>query len=324
MKKIIFNTLSILAASLVMVSCEKTEVKPGGGKTLFKLVEGGGDPIVLALNTDPAVEEIGIATLLRDVANNADYNAAATVTIANSQAVLDAYNDENGTEYELLPTGSYTITAASGVTVNGNDWTVNMAGKELTRKIRISLNKALLDLSKSYAFGLQITNSSVGSPSAGTGTAIINVLIKNEYDGVYEVTGTMVDVTSADFTAKSPMEYHLVTTGAASVAGWDPDVYEDFITPILNAGANSGWGAFSPVFTFNPATHEIVSVTNYYGQPAPSNSRSAEIDNTGENIYDPVTKTIKVKFKMFQPTVVPLPDPRVTFDWTMEYIGPRP
>lgn len=324
MKKILYNSCMILSAAVLLMACEKSEVKDAGGKTLFKLTEGGGDPLVLALNTDPTVEDVRIATVFRDAANNSDYNAAATVTITNSQALLDAYNDENGTEYELLPTNAYSITNASGVTVSGNSWTINMAAKELDRAISITLNKALLDLSKQYAFGLQITSSTVGEPSLGTGSGIVNVLIKNDYDGVYEVTGTMVDVTSADFTAKSPMEYHLVTTGAASVAGWDPDVYEDFITPILNAGANSGWGAFSPVFTFNPATHEIVSVTNYFGQPAPSNGRYAELDNTGDNVYDPVTKTIKVKFKMFQPSVVPLPNARVTFDWTMEYVGPRP
>lgn len=322
MKKIIYNSCLALSAAMLLLSCEKTEVKDGGGKTLFKLTEGGGDPVVLALNTDPIVEEVRIAGVFRDAASNADYNAAATVTLSNSQALLDAYNDEHDTEFELLPAGSYTVTAASGVTVSGNTWTLNMAAKELDRSISISLNKALLDLSKQYAFGLEITNSTLGEPSLGTGTGIVNILIKNDYDGVYNLTGTMADAGAA-LDGMWDVDYHLITTGANSVVGWDPNVYEDYYIPIYNGTTPSGYGAYCPIFTFDPVTKKVTTVTNIWGQPA-SNGRYAAIDPSGVNEWDPVTRDIKVKFFMYQPSVVPLPNPRVVFDWTLEYKGARP
>jgi len=323
MKKIIYNSCLALSAAVLLLSCEKTEVKDGGGKTLFKLTEGGADPVVIALNTDPEVEEIRIAGVLRDAVTNADYNAPATITLVNSQAVLDAYNDEEGTAYELLPANAYTILSQSGVNVNGNNWTLNFGAKELDRDIFISLDKTKLDLSKQYAFGLQITNTTVGEPSLSTGTGIVNVLIKNKYDGVYEVTGDMADAAPAPLTGLFPMNIHLETTGANTVIVFDPDVFGDYITPALNAGALSGYGSFAPIFTFND-DDEITSVVNAYGQPAPANGRYAEIDNTGVNAWDPATGDIKVKFFMYQPSVVPLPGHRVAFEWNMEYVGPRP
>jgi hypothetical protein len=320
MKKILFKSLSVLSAAILLVACEKAELKDGGGKTLFKFVAGGPDPLVLALNTNPATETIKIADVLRDASNNADLKQEATVTISNSQAFLDAYNADNGTEYVLPPSSAYSVSASSGVTVSGNTWTLTMAAGEFSRAISVVLDKSQLDLSKSYAFGLEITQSTVGEPSAGTGHGIVNVLIKNDYDGAYEVTGSMTDHAAA-LGGLFPMNYHLITTGANSVAGYDPDYWVDYFIPILSGADVSGYGSFSPIFNFN-ANGEITSVVNIYGQPA-GNGRYAQIDPSGINKWDPGTRAIDVKFFMFMPSSVPLPNPRVSFDWHMEYLGSR-
>ena len=304
-----------------LTSCEKEEIKDGGGKTLVKIKDGGGDPVVLPLDVNPPTETILIADLRKDPMSEADANTATTVTITNTQAYLNAYNTAHSTSYELLPTAAYTITAGSGVAVSGNTWTVNLAAGELARPIYITLNKAQMDLSKSYAFGLQITQTSTGSVSLGSGTSIINVLVKNKFDGVYEVTGTMVDAANAALTGLFPFEYHLITTGERTVAGFDPEYWEDYFIPILNAGAVSGYGSFSPVFTFD-ANNNITAVTNRWGQPA-GNTRYAQLDPTGINKWDPATRNIDVKFFMFQPNTVPLPNPRVSFSWHMAYVGSR-
>lgn len=321
MKKTFLKYGMFLAASVLLFSCEKAEIKDGGGKTLIKLTEGGPDPVVMALDVNPTVETIKIASVLRDANTNADINKEATITITNTQAFLDAYNADNGTEYELLPPGSFTIPAASGVTVNGNTWTMTLASGEFNRGISVTIDKSLLDLSKSYAFGLEVTQTTVGEPSAGTGNGIVNVLIKNDYDGAYEVTGTMTDAAAA-LEGLFPMNYHLITTGASSVAGWDPDYWVDYFIPIISGGSVSGYGGYSPVFTFN-ASGEVTSVVNIYGQPA-SNGRYAALDPSGTNKWDPATRDIDVKFFMYQPASVPLPAPRVVFDWHMEYKGARP
>lgn len=315
-----YTSWLLLLFVIGMASCEKAEIKDGGGKTLVKIIGGGADPLVIPMDVNPPVEEILIADLRKDAVTEADASAATTVTITNTQAFLDAYNTAHGTAFELLPTSAYKITPESGVTVSGTTWTVNLAPGELARPIYIELDKSQMDLSKSYAFGLQITQTTVGSPSVSSGVIIVNPLVINKYDGEYEVTGTMNDVANAALTGDFPMIYHLVTTGERSVVGYSTK-YEDYYVDILNAGAGSVYGAFVPEFLFD-ANDNIIAVVNAYGQPA-SNGRYAQLDPSGINKWDPATGNIDVKFFMFQPSVVPLPNPRVSFSWHMAYSGPR-
>jgi len=318
-KQVLVLCLIVLGLS----ACEKPD-KPtpmgDAGQTLITLLGGGEDPVVLPLDVNPPIEKILIADLRKNAANNADLNTATTVTITNTQACLDAYNTANGTSYELLPTSAYTITSDSKVTVSGNTWTINLAPGEFARSISINLDKNQMDLSKQYAFGLKITNSTLGIASKANGFGIVNVLVKNKYDANYEVTGTMVDAANSALTPAFPMKYDLITTGERSVIGFSVK-YQDYYVDILNAGSGSVYGSFDPEFLFD-ANDNVIAVTNAYGQPA-SNGRYAQLDPSGINKWDPVTKDIDVNFFMFQPSVVPLPNPRVKFSWHMKYKGQR-
>lgn len=313
-------TWFLLLFTVAITSCEKAEIKDGGGKTLIKIKDGGETPVVIPLDVDPPIEEILVADVRKDAVTEADVNTATTITITNTQAYLDAYNTDNGTDYVLLPTSAYTITPESGVTVSGNTWTITLAPGELARRISITLDKSQMDLSLAYALGLQVTQSTVGTPSLANGFVIVNPLVKNKYDGNYEVTGTMVDAANAALTADYPMDYDLITTGERSVIGWSVK-WEYYYVDILNAGSESVYGSFVPEFLFD-ANDNVIAVVNGYGQPA-SNGRYAQLDPSGINKWDPATGNIDVKFFMFQPSVVPLPNPRVSFNWHMEYTGPR-
>jgi hypothetical protein len=321
----ILKTLFVpLLACGIFAGCKKGEdiTELGDtGTTFIKLLGGGGDPAVKAMDVDPAIETITVMDIRRDANSNAMVNQTATVTISNTQDFLDEYNDANGTNYELLPTNAYTITSASGVAVNGNNWVINLASGEHAREIKVTLDKSKMDLSKQYAFGFKITQTSLGSVSASSGTQIVNPLIKNKYDGAYEVTGSMADAGSATLAGLFPMNYHLITTGASTVAGFDPDYWVDYFIPIASGSDVSGYGSFAPIFTFDN-NDNVIAVTNVYGQPA-GNGRYAELDPSGINKRDPATGNIDVKLFMYQPSVVPLPNPRVKFDWHMEYKGPR-
>jgi hypothetical protein len=88
----------------------------------------------------------------------------------------------------------------------------------------------------------------------------------------------------------------------------------------MNGAAESAYGAFQPVFNFD-ANNNVTSVVNLYGQPA-GNTRSAAIDPTGVNKWDPTTKTLRVKWFMYQPSVIS--GIRTTFDFTFTYVGVRP
>ncbi len=315
--------LCLAAFSFCLMSCIKDDVEDlkDEGATVVKLLGGGGDAIVKPMDVDPPVETINLLDVRRDASSQAMLNLPATITITNTQVFLDSFNAHNGTHYELLPPSSYTITPASGVTVSGDTWTITLAPGEHARQIDVTLNKPTMDLSLQYGFGFQITQTTAGVVSMAAGTQIVNPLIKNVYDGVYEVTGSMVDAGSAALGGLFPMNYHLLTTGATSVAGWDPDYWVDYFIPIASGPDVSGYGSFSPIFNFD-VDGNVISVTNIYGQPA-GNGRYAALDPSGINKRDPATGDIDVKFFMYQPASVPLPNPRVKFDWHMEYVGPR-
>src|SRR3990170_7451689 len=130
----ILRTLFVpLLAGVILVACKKGEdITDLGdkGNTFIKLLGGGGDPVVKAMDIDPATETINVLDVRRDASSNAMLNQPATITITNTQVFLDSYNVHNGTNYEILPPASYTITPASGVTVSGDTWTITLAPGE--------------------------------------------------------------------------------------------------------------------------------------------------------------------------------------------------
>jgi hypothetical protein len=171
-----------------------------------------------------------------------------------------------------------------------------------------------------WALGFKITGvSSSKYTISNLNEGYVTFGIKNIYDGAYTVTGTLVDAANANFTGSYPDKIYLITQSGNSVAMYDPNYFGTYIHLMSNSGSQSGYGSFSPVFTFDNSGN-ITSVVNYYGQPA-GNSRSAEIDPSGVNKWDPATKTIKVKYWMNQPSVIS--GHRVSFNETLTYTGSR-
>ena len=288
-------------------------------------IEGAGGNYVSLSGADEEVNAIGFSarpgsatlplfTVQRDANSESNLNSTVEVQLKLDTALIGAYNRANGTEFIPMPASLYDLK-----TLN-----VTFAPGEFAKKVTITVDPSTFDLSKSYALGIAIATASNGYQiveSASNG--LFNILVKNDYDGVYDVTGTMVDYVSSALTGYFPMKYHLVTSGAVTVDGYDPDIWHDRFVPIYSGTSVSGYGSFGPVFTFDPSTNKIVSVTNFYGQPA-GNTRSAQLDPSGLNRFNPSDRSIDVKFFMLQPNAVPAaPHIRTAFDWHMEYDGPR-
>lgn len=317
MKIIKSNIVWIFLLGMFFTSCEKTELKDGGGKTLVKIKDGGGDPVVIAIDVNPPTEVLQIADLRKDAVSEADVNTATTVTITNTQAVLDSVNAANGTDFELLPTAAYTITQSSGVTVNGNTWTINLAAGELARQISINLIKSQLDFSKSYAFGLKVTGSSVGSPSLSSNVYIVNVIVKNKYDGKYELTFKNYHPTANPSYTGDVLEMEMHTTGSTSVKLYWPN--EGYYNPAILNGALSAFGGQEPNYTVNETTNAVTvqnsapGAVTFYTMAAGYNS-----------VYIPATKTFDVKWGYnYDPGGVF--NAGTTREWTQQikYLGPR-
>lgn len=226
-------------------------------------------------------------------------------------SLINAYNDTNSTHYDTLPPNIFTLSQTNLMV------TIPKGARE--GKIDISLIPQDL-IGSEFALGFRI--KSVSDPNVKISGNFNNlfaiVAVKNIYDGVYTMTGTLVDQTVPTITGLYPEVVHLVTTGAQSVAMFYP-VYHDYYHPISSGGSLSVYGMFSPEFNFNSSGNgTVTSVVNHYGQPA-TNGRSAAIDPTGTNKWDPVTKQMKVKYFLLQPgsTI------RTRFDETFTYVGPR-
>lgn len=234
------------------------------------------------------------------------------VTLQLDPAVVDAYNTAHGTAYDVPAASQFSIPAL----------TVTIPAGQKTGSLRLTAKPNNL-FGGEYALGVRV--ASVSDPSvkisSNYSTQVVGLTIRNKYDGEYTMTGTLVDVANAALVAKSPQRVHLITTGTNSVylhnAGTNQASFKDLF-PILNGTAESAYGAFTPEFTFD-ANNNVISVVNAYGQPS-SNGRSAQLDPSGVNKWDPATKTLKVKWFMTQP---PTPGIRTTFDFTFTYVGPR-
>jgi len=150
-----------------------------------------------------------------------------------------------------------------------------------------------------------------------------NVQVKNKWDGQYTVTGTLTDNTTAAITGSYPNTVDLITQSATSDAYFDTG--NGYFHDILSGGVANVYGSYAPVFTFDPATNNITSVTNFYGQFSGSHVRSAELDPVGTNGYISGTpgaagSVFHVSYFLSQgnPAVV-----RTTFVETFTYVGPR-
>jgi len=129
----------------------------------------------------------------------------------------------------------------------------------------------------------------------------------------------MVDFANAGLTGPYPWNVALVTSGPTQVKLMDLDYTKDFYHKIKSGSADSYYGSFGVVFNFD-GSDNVTSVANLYGQPA-SNGRSASLDGTGVNKFDPSTNTLDVKYFMDQPSVIA--PHRTSFDEHFEYVGPR-
>lgn len=226
--------------------------------------------------------------------------------------LLDAYNDSSGTSLEQPPASVYSFDNTSLLV------TIPKGSRQGSLKMKVVPEKIA---DGPYAFGFRIKSvSNSGYRISGNfGNTVAVVGVRNKYDGVYEVSGSLVDLVNGSLSSVPgnpyPFEVELVTTGATSVAMYATDIPE---YGHLIAGP-SYYGSFSPVFTFDESTNKIISVTNYWGQLSGPSKRSAEIDPTGANKYNPADKTIDAKYFMTQNGSV-----RTKFDDHFKYIGPRP
>lgn len=303
------SLLIITASSLLLASCLKSKDSLGvhgdKGSIVSEIwdINYYGDPKVIALNATPAQETVSDFLTLRTYAARSNQPPGGKVHI--KLALDDA----------AVTAAGLTVLPANAYTLGGLEFDVPANGEV---KIPFTLDKTKLDLSQSYGLGFKITDVSSGVASDIAKSLIVNILVKNKYDGHYSVNGTMVDAANAALTGNYPMDVNLITSGANSVYMYDNDIGGPAHS-ILSNGGLSYYGSFAPEFYFD-ASDNITQVLNTYGQPS-GNGRSAQLDPSGTNKWNSADKSIDVKYWMNQPSVIS--PHRTSFDEHFTYLGPR-
>lgn len=333
MKSKLLMLLFGVICSIGLVSCIKDDhIEVGdAGKTFLKFNDGPTKALFFSPFTD--IKDITVFNIRRDPNSELTLNKPQSVTVKLVPQLVTDYNTEHNETFELLPASFYTYALETGMTVNGNDFVVNYAAGEFAKNLKIQLDGAQwVDLSKKYALAFVVSDAGGNTLSAAKDTMITFFSIKNKWDGVYEVSGTMVDVVNAALThvnvglaseGEDPLKIELRTISPTQCALFDATVVGNYAAPIWTGSAFSQYGSFSVIVEFDPATDKVVAVTNYSGQPA-ANTRYGQLDVSGVNEYDPATKTVTIKYNMCQPSVV-LVDPyiRTTWDEVWKFIKDR-
>jgi len=238
-------------------------------------------------------------------------SAPVTATLSIDNAYLDQYNaDQTAANpdfvpYELMPDSTYQISSL--------DVTIPAGHREDSIPIQIFTNK--MASGHNYLLPISITKSSVNI--SNWSHLMLNIGAKNQFDGKYSVTGTMVDLTNAAFVGYYPKGVSLVTQGLSTDAYFDAAL-GGFGYVFDTGGGLSYFGNWDPVFKFD-TDGTVLSVTNYYDDPAPR-SRMAQLDTSPGTVnkYDLATKSLDVSYYMIQAGNIRL---KIHEVWT--YQGPR-
>jgi len=328
--KTFYKTIKIAAGVFLLaalaVSClPKQESMGDAGQTLLKFSPA--DFSLLALDAKTTAQAGVLFEVRRDVNSTAALNSATTVVLDYdvSGAILTKYNDVNETSFIPLPANLGTTTPA----VTAGKITLEFAAGEFTKSIMLNVpNASAFDFTKQYAFAFKLSSvTGTGSKSLATNDTIVaQVLVKNKYDGKYKVTAVtpMLDILNATLTGYYPFVYELETSGESSATCLltDPGYY-NYYHPILSGTSTSVYGSFGLEVVFDAATGAVTALKNPWGNP-PGNTRMPVLDPSGVNKYDAATKTIKLKYWMIQPQLVPDPPSiRVYFNEVWTYTGSR-
>jgi hypothetical protein len=299
----------IVPLAVLFSSCLKShnseDVIDDSGSVISKIQdvgENGGPLKFLSLDLIPSTETVDLITLQVFAPRDNKPNGNVHITLVQDPNAVTAAG------YTNLPSNAYSnLVLQYDVPAGGSV------------KVPITLIKTNLNLANTYGIGFKITTVSQGVISENDKAIVVGIGLKNRWDGVYMMSGTFVDYSNAAFTYYGNQQYELISTGPTSVKVFNDDL-GTYGYLFLNNGAPTYYGSFGLNLNFDANTNAITSVTNYYGQPS-ANGRSANLDPSGTNNWNPATKAIKIKFWLDQPSVIT--PHRSAFNETWTYLGPR-
>ena len=196
-------------------------------------------------------------------------DAQVKYTLKNS--LIADYNSANGTGFQALPAGSYTIETDQ----------LTLTNSERKKGIPIKILPSAI-AGGAYALGLTISSTSYGEISPVAHDVLVFVQVRNDYEGMYHSTGQRILYNGPT-----------VASGVASVFDIDTDKYLYTVdqTTVETDVADLVGGAWM-FLTVNPATKAVTVAPSAF-------SPTFALSNNGSCTYDPQTKTFTLQYKYF-------------------------
>lgn len=321
MKFINKSLFALLAISAMLVSsCDKVELaKELGdrGQTIVKFMtspnDNGSNYNLSTIELASTPQTVALVDIRRDAPNETELNKVLSVTVKEDPAAISAFNNANGSNLVALPSGSYTVDPSNPRT--GSDYTVTFQPGEFSKMLKIVIpNSAALDLTKRYAIGLTMVVGVTGADgrvSFDNRTTVVEIGLKNKWDGVYEVTGAALRAGDPALSGPfGPVEREFSTSGPTSVQ-WQGTV------PWANGSGSTLPGGYEPEITVDPATNKVISVSSASGIYMTDPVVNTAVLEGNVQRYDPATKTFYFEF-----TYGAGPTSRL-FSFKAKYLRPR-
>lgn len=266
-----------------------------------------GETKTFALDGNPPIETFDLLEVRYSAALKKAGNIQATLAVDNS--LVTAYNTAHGTSYVALPTNAYTL--PDGLTVS------LPAGNSGKASLRITLNKNNLNLQNAYALGIKLVSVSEGTIDQLQKDLIATILVKNQWDGTYELAFSNYHPSLNPNYDGDVTEVEMHTTGTNKVKIYWPDA-GGFACPAILGGGFSYFGAQEPEYTIDMTTN-VVTVQNAF-----PGATTFYTMNPGYNSrFEPATRKIFAKWGYsYVGGTFSLGNSR---EWTQEfrYLGPR-
>jgi hypothetical protein len=256
----------------------------------------------------------------------AAYNAAADIYNKDLDANDDGFDELD----EIKPKPAFKILEQERYSIENTS--VTFAAGEYVKYVPMTLDPTgngtslgMMDFTANYGLGVKFTSSGDYTPTDEGNHVLVQVVVKNQYDGVYSLNVEMDGWSAYNISNAKPEDYSggcaLITAGATSVSFFNLYRDDDLLAGFSVSGTSTsptGFGAASPVFVFDN-NNKLVDVYNAY--PDDGRGRAFALNpnaTASENLYDPDKQKIIANFLFKQNG-----RPNCVVKYIMEYKGPR-
>lgn len=245
----------------MLTSCLKnneyyTDFKAGGASVQLPLAARNRNKLV-TFAFDASAGTVNIPVYV-NVASPEKPTSPVTIKLGLDTAALNQYNTDNDAAFDVLPDSVYTT--------NGFDRTVQ-AGQRMDSMI-VTIDLSKVDLSHQYVLPVTIAQSSL--PIEQWSHLLLNVAVKNQYDGNYHSNGVFHHPVNGDRAIDEDKK--LETAGPSSV---------------LASLGDLGGSGYQMILTVN--ADNTVTIT-------PAGATPNVDQHWGPNFYDPETKSFHLNY----------------------------